>query len=209
MASRRPPSPDPAVLAGASDGEVAFHALNGHEAAARELVRRYERPVYNLIERLVRERAVAEELTQDAFLKIFRALHTFDPRLRLSAWILRIAHNTALDYLRRLRPPMVSLDAEPEEGTLRLDERLADERALLPDRLYERQQMVAAIDRALRTLRPEYRAVLVLRYQEGLDYDEIATIVERPLGTVKTFLHRARRALASALSAGPRGDEAG
>lgn len=200
MASRRPPATDPASLAGASDGEVAFHALNRNENAARELLRRYERPVFNLIERMVREAAVSEELTQDAFLKVFRKLHTFDPRRRLSAWILRIAHNTALDYLRRHRPLLVSLDAVVDEGETTLAERIADDRTPLPDRLLEQHHTAATVERALEALRPEYRAVLVLRYQEGLDYDEIADVLKKPVGTVKTFLHRARRALADGLA---------
>ena len=200
MAARRPPSSDPATLAGASDGEVAYHALGGSEAAAREIVRRYERPVFNLIDRLVRESPVSEELSQDAFLKVFRKLHTFDARQRLSAWILRIAHNTALDYLRRHRPVVLSFDApvDPERGAL-VDE-LPDD-GPLPDQLLDQSRRAAAMDRALDELRPEYRAVLVLRYQEGLDYEEIAGIVNRPVGTVKTFVHRARRALARAMGA--------
>src|SRR5918995_1269506 len=183
MAARRPASSDPATLAGASDGEVAYHALSGSEAAAREIVRRYERPVFNLIDRLVRESPVSEELTQDAFLKVFRKLHTFDARQRLSAWILRIAHNTAIDHLRRHRPVVLSLDAAvgPDRGAL-VDE-LPDDK-LLPDQLLDQSRTAAAVDRALDELRPEYRAVLVLRYQEGLDYEEIAGIVNRPIGTV-------------------------
>lgn len=173
--------------------------MRGSEAAAREIVRRYERPVFSLVDRLVREPAVSEELAQDTFLKIFRHLHTFDPRLRLSAWILRIAHHTAIDHLRRHHPALVSLDAEDERGGVALGERLADETSPLPDRLLEQHRTADALERALALLRPEYRAVIVLRYQEGLDYDEIAGIIDRPLGTVKTFLHRARRALAQAL----------
>jgi RNA polymerase sigma-70 factor (ECF subfamily) len=197
MAARRPPSSDPATLAGASDGEVAYHALGGSEAAAREIVRRYERPVFNLIERLVRESPVSEELTQDAFLKIFRKLHTFDPRQRLSAWILRIAHNTAIDHLRRHRPVVLSFDAAVDSERGVVDE-LRDSRPL-PDQLLDQSRTAAAVDRALDELRPEYRAVLVLRYHEGLDYEEIAEIVNRPIGTVKTFIHRARRSLARAM----------
>jgi RNA polymerase sigma-70 factor, ECF subfamily len=200
MASRRPPSSDPATLAGASDGEVAYHALGGNEAAAREIVRRYERPVFNLIDRLVRESAISEELTQDAFLKIFRKLHTFDARQRLSAWILRIAHNTAIDHLRRRRPTLLSIDAAMDSDRGALVDELRDEKPL-PDQLLDQSRTAAAVDRALDELRPEYRAVLVLRYQEGLDYAEIAEIVDRPIGTVKTFVHRARRALAVAVKA--------
>jgi RNA polymerase sigma-70 factor (ECF subfamily) len=196
--AERPLSPEQAGLAAASDGEIAFRALDGSDAAASELVRRYERPVFNLIDRLVQERAVAEELAQDTFLKVFRSLHTFDPRLRLSAWILRIAHNTALDYLRRRRPVMLSLDEAGDDGTLALVDRLPDPGAL-PDRVVEHRRTGEAIDRALDRLRPAYREVIVLRYQEGLDYEEIAAVTGRPVGTVKTFLHRARRELATAL----------
>jgi RNA polymerase sigma-70 factor (ECF subfamily) len=198
--AERPNSPEHASLAGATDGEIALRALGGSEAAARELVRRYERPVFNLIDRLVQERPVAEELAQDTFLKVFRGLHTFDPRLRLSAWILRIAHNTALDHLKRRRPMLVSLDERGDDDASSLAERVADPGAL-PDRLMEQHRTGAAVDAALDRLRPEYREVMVLRYQEGLEYEEIARVTGRPVGTIKTFVHRARRALAEALKA--------
>jgi RNA polymerase sigma-70 factor, ECF subfamily len=192
---------DPASLAGTSDADVAHHAARGNEAAARELVQRYERPVFNLIDRLVREPAVAEELTQDTFLKVFSKLHTFDVRQRFSAWILRVAHNTTIDYLRRHRPATVSLDFRPDEDAPSVGERLPDEHAIPPDEAFEQHRMAIAVDAALERLRPEYREVLVLRYQEGLDYEEIAQVIDRPLGTVKTFVHRARRMLALELAA--------
>jgi len=200
--AERPFSSEQARLAGASDGEIAFRALDGSEPAARELVRRYERPVFNLIERLVQDRPVAEELAQDAFLKVFRSLHTFDPRLRLSAWILRIAHNTALDHLKRRRPVLVSLDEREDEDASSLADRVADP-GPLPDRLLEQHRVGAILDAAVDRLRPAYREVIVLRYQEGLEYDEIARVTGRPIGTVKTFIHRARRALAEALKTPP------
>lgn len=200
--AERPFSSEQASLAGASDGEIAFRALDGSETAARELVRRYERPIFNLIERLVQDRPVAEELAQDAFLKVFRSLHTFDPRLRLSAWVLRIAHNTALDHLKRRRPVLVSLDEREDEDASTLADRVADP-GPLPDRLLEQHRVGAILDAAVDRLRPAYREVIVLRYQEGLEYDEIARVTGRPIGTVKTFIHRARRALAEALKTPP------
>jgi len=200
--AERPFSSEQASLAGASDGEIAVRALDGSETAARELVRRYERPVFNLIERLVQDRPVAEELAQDAFLKVFRSLHTFDPRLRLSAWILRIAHNTALDHLKRRRPVLISLDEREDDDASTLADRVADP-GLLPDRLLEQHRVGAIVDAAVDRLRPAYREVIVLRYQEGLEYEEIARVTGRPIGTVKTFIHRARRALAEALKTPP------
>lgn len=194
-----PPTFDEARLPSAPDAEVVLHALRGHEAAAREIVRRFARPVYNLVARMVRDTAAAEDLAQDTFLKIFRSLGTFDPRLRLSAWVLKIAHNTALDHLRRARVPLVALDAGDDESA-DLAGALEDLAAVWPDRAAERSQLAEAVDRALDDLRPEYRAALTLRYHEDLDYAEIAAILEIPLGTVKTYLHRGRLALARELA---------
>jgi RNA polymerase sigma-70 factor (ECF subfamily) len=193
------PTFDEARLPAATDAEIVLHALRGHEAAAREIVRRYQRPVYNLVSRIVRDPAAAEDLTQDTFLKIFRSLGTFDPRLRLSAWILKIGHNTALDHLRRARFQLLSLDEDAEDDRASADV-LEDLAAVWPDRAAERSHLAAAVDRALDEVRPEFRAALTLRYQEDLDYAEIAAILEVPVGTVKTFLHRGRLALARQLA---------
>ena len=187
-----------ADLAAAPDVQVVTQALTGHQHAAREIVRRFQRPVFNLIVRMVQDAGTAEDLAQEAFVKVFRSLHTFDVRLRLAAWVLKIAHNTTLDYLRRHRPHLVPLDAPgPDERTLA--DQLPDPAAVSPERTAERQQLRAALDAAIDRLRPEYRRVIVLRYHEDLDYAEIAEITGAPLGTVKTFLHRARQALACEL----------
>lgn len=191
----KPPPADRLTLAGAPDGTVVAEILRGNDAAAQELVRRFERPVYNLVARMVRDPGAAEDLTQDTFIKVFRSLHTFDANLRFSAWILKIAHNTAIDSLRRTRPGTVSLD--DQEG--HVAERLRDPLAISPERSATRQQLAEALDAAMERLRPEFSRVLVLRYQEDLDYGEIATVLDVPLGTVKTFLHRARQALAREL----------
>jgi RNA polymerase sigma-70 factor, ECF subfamily len=185
-----------AELAAAPDAQVVAQALEGRQAAAREIVRRYQRPVFNLIVRMVQDAAMAEDLAQEAFTKVFRSLHTFDVRLRFAAWILKIAHNTTVDHLRRHRPHLVPLDAPVPgvDGPFAADQ-LADTAAVSPERAAERAQLRAALDGAIDRLRPEYRRVVVLRYQEDLDYADIAEVMGVPLGTVKTFLHRARQAL--------------
>lgn len=200
MTRSRLVSPDPATLALEPDAQVVAYALAGSDLASREIVRRYERPVLNLVARLVQDRAAAEDLSQDTFLKVFRSLGGYDARWRFSAWILKIAHNTALDFLRRQRPYLVPLD-EPGSGDRpAVGERLADTRTEAPDAAVQRTTLAQAVDAAIDRLRPEYRQVLVLRYQEELEYDEISRVLELPLGTVKTFIHRARRALADALA---------
>jgi RNA polymerase sigma-70 factor, ECF subfamily len=183
------------------DAALTGRVLLGDDEAAREIVRRYERPVFNLIDRMVQDRAAAEDLAQDAFVKVFRSLHTFDTKLRFSAWILKIAHNTAIDHLRRMRPALLPLDAPGPEDEPPLADRLPDLRTASPERTAVRASLAAALDAALDRVRPEYRSAILLRYQEELEYDEIARVLDLPLGTVKTFLHRGRRALARELAA--------
>jgi RNA polymerase sigma-70 factor, ECF subfamily len=189
------------ALASALDAELVTLALDGHEPAAREIVRRYERPVFNLLVRTVRVRADAEDLAQDTFLKLFRSLARFDRRLRLSAWVLKIAHNTAIDYLRRRRPELLPLDAPLDSAGATFSDVLPDAATPTPHEIAERGSLAQALDAALDRVRPEYRTVLVLRHQEGLDYGDIAEVTGWPLGTVKTFLHRGRQALAGELAA--------
>jgi RNA polymerase sigma-70 factor, ECF subfamily len=189
------------TLAAEPDAALTGRALLGDADAWREIVRRYERPLFNLISRMVQDRTAAEDLAQDAFLKVFRSLHTFDARLRFPAWILKIAHNTAIDHLRRHRPALLPLDASGPDDEPPLAERLPDVHAASPEQAAERASLAAAVDAALDRLRPEFRAVILLRYHEELEYDEIARVLDVPLGTVKTFLHRGRRALARELAA--------
>ena len=187
-------------LSSLDDAAVVAAALAGRTEASEELVRRYERPIYGLIARMVRDEAQAEDLTQDTFVKMFRALGRFDPAMRFSSWLFRIAHNTAIDYLRQRRL-LVSTPIEDPDNESDPLASLPDPSAISPERSAQRAELAEAVDRALDRVRPDYRAVLVLRYQEGLEYQDIAEVLGAPLGTVKTFLHRARRDLARELAA--------
>jgi RNA polymerase sigma-70 factor (ECF subfamily) len=141
------------------------------------------------------DRALAEELAQDTFVKAYRNLAAFDTTRRLSSWLFRIAHNTALDALRRSRPRMVSLDATSEDGVETAEVPPAPPQA---DPV-ERRALGQAIEAALRTLRPEFRAAITLRYDENLSFAEIGHVLGVPEATARSHVHRARKELARVL----------
>ena len=172
--------------------------LAGSEEAFAEIVQRYQRPVFSVIVRMVRDAGLAEDLTQETFIKAFRALKSFDPKRKLSSWLFTIAHNTAIDHLRKKTPQTVPLEAE-DEGQDMLETLPATD-AETPERAAMSRELGLAFERELRAMRPEYAEILVLRFQEGLAYEEISEVTGLPIGTVKTHLFRARRQLAKRLA---------
>ena len=193
-----------------TDAQLVASALAGSQEAFRELVVRFERPVYSLIARMVQDSATAEDLAQEAFVKAYRSLRTYDASRKLSSWLFKIAHNTAIDHLRRHTLETVSLEApQDEEGRGGLAAVLSDDSAEDPAAAAERRDMARSLERAISRLRPEYREAVVLFYLEGASYQEICDATGLPLGTVKTNLHRARKELAAEMSALGWGAETG
>jgi RNA polymerase sigma-70 factor (ECF subfamily) len=183
-----------------ADEQLVARALGGSQAAYREIVRRYERPVFNLVARIVRDREVAEDLSQDAFVKAFTRLETYRPEQgKFSNWLFKIAHNTSLDHLRRGTLDTVPLEPREDDEGAGLHGVVADTRQTSPLEAAVAGDLAEAVDEALDRLRPEYREVIVLRAQEDRSYEEIADITGLPLGTVKTYIHRARKELAATL----------
>ncbi len=189
-----------------SDAELVASALTGSQEAFRDLVVRFERPVYTLVLRMVHDAATAEDLAQEVFLKAYRHLATYDPQRKFASWLFKIAHNTTIDHLRRADLDTVPLapmagEAAGEDGGGGLLAVLADTATESPGAAVERHAMARALERAIATLRPEYREAVMLRYVEGLSYQETCEALEVPMGTLKTNLHRARKLLAAAMSA--------
>ena len=182
----------------ATDQEVVAQARLGREAAYRELVRRYERPIFSLIYRMVRDRELAEDLSQETFVKAFHAFQSHPPERKFSAWILRIAHHTAIDYLRRKELTPLPLDDPPDvtpSGTLKLTAIQLSNRSESPTPGSDAREVAAALEQAIKRLRGKYRRCLMLRYVEERSYDDIAETLGLPLGTVKSHLHRGRKEL--------------
>ena len=185
------------------DRTLAAKAAQGSEKAFRELLRRYERPVFSLIYRMVRDRGLAEDLSQETFIRTFRAIGSYNPGYKFSSWIFKIAHNLTIDNLRRKRVDTVSIHGSPDAVTP--DEQARTSLALesateRPDAYVENLELGGQIEAAIGKLRPEYRAVTILRHVEGYSYQEIAEVLELPLGTVKTYIHRARLELKAELA---------
>jgi RNA polymerase sigma-70 factor (ECF subfamily) len=184
------------------DADVAALAKEGREPAFRELVRRYERPVFSLIFRMVRDREMAEDLAQDTFIKVLNNIDRYRPEFKLSSWLFKIANNVTIDHLRRRQLATVSLDGSPHAQTAAeaqatsLDVESRGQSAL---EAIESRELGSAIELAIGKLRPEYRSCILLRHVEGRSYEEIAATLDLPLGTVKTYIHRARHELREAL----------
>ncbi len=186
-----------------TDQEVVLLARGGREAAYRELVRRYERPVFALLYRMVRDRELAEDLAQETFIKALNAIESYRPEFKFSSWIFKIANNAAIDHLRRRELDTLSLDGSPHAETPEAMQATALQigaRQESPLDAVEARELGGAIEAAIGRLRPEYRSCILLRHVEGRAYEEIAEILNLPLGTVKTYIHRARNELRLSLA---------
>jgi RNA polymerase sigma-70 factor, ECF subfamily len=186
-----------------TDFDLVTFARSGSEKAYRELLDRYQRPVFSLVYRMVRDRELAEDLAQETFVKVFNHLDSYNPKYKFSSWIFKIASNLSIDTLRKKTPEMVSLDGSRNARTAdeieasRITVASKDES---PEELLEARELGREIETAIGQLRLEYRTAIVLRHVEGRPYEEIAEIMAIPLGTVKTYIHRARSELREMLA---------
>jgi len=181
-----------------SDQQVVVFAQEGREDAYRELIRRYERPVYSLIYRMVRDNETSEDLAQETFIKVLNNIDRYRPEFKFSSWLFKIANNITIDHLRRRQLDTISIEGAPDAVTgerMRATAIAVASGGESPLEELESREIGASIEEAIAKLRPEYRACIILRHVEDYSYDEIAEIVKLPLGTVKTYIHRARQEL--------------
>jgi len=181
-----------------ADGELVKTAIAGREASFEELVRRYQRPIAAYVYRMVGDYDSALDLTQEVFIKVYNSLARYRSEFKFSTWIYKIAHNAAIDHLRRyaVREQAVTsgFDTEgrdtPVEG-----------RRLTPEQESERSERRSEVEMVVEMLPCAYRELIVLRHSHDLSYDEIAEVTGLPLGTVKNRLFRAREAMRKRLRA--------
>src|SRR4051812_22643111 len=185
-------------LANLPDADVVALAQQGREDAYRELIKRYERPVFSLIYRMVRDKETAEDLSQETFIKVLNNIDRYRPGFKFSSWLFKIANNITIDHLRRRQVDTISIEGSPNAITAESARATAvtvTSGGESPLEELESREIGAEIEKAIAKLRPEYRACIILRHVEDYSYDEIAEIVKLPLGTVKTYIHRARQEL--------------
>lgn len=177
--------------ADATDEEIARRALEDKEAFGL-LIERYEAKLLRYCERLgVAIREDREDILQNAFVKAYKNLNSFDPTLAFSSWMYRIVHNETMSFFRfKHARPQVTLDEDGEALIIELRDPQADTAAVAELRLSRKE-----LEKALAELDPKYRDALVLRFFEERSYAEMSDILKLPIGTVSTLLHRAKRAL--------------
>lgn len=179
---------------------VAAH-LAGDSRAFQELVGRYRGRLLNFVHRMIGDRERAEDLVQEAFVRVYRHLHRFDPTKKFSTWIYTIASNLAKNELRnRSRSPLVyyqSLRPPGEEDQRPLQ---FEDVSTRPDDMYANRYLREMVDATVATLSPHHREVFVMRELEGRSYEEIAQLTHCHLGTVKSRLNRARHAFAERIA---------
>jgi RNA polymerase sigma-70 factor (ECF subfamily) len=155
--------------------------LRGEAQAVEALVSRFQAEVFGLCVRLLHHRHDAEDVSQEVFLRVFRSLRRWDPRRPLKPWIMGIAVNRCRTWLaqRARRPALVAYLHDTASRPA-------------PD---DAAELLAEIQAILAGLRPEYQSVFVLFHEQGMPYEDIAAALRRPVGTIKTWLHRARLAI--------------
>ncbi len=182
----------------ADEAEIIRRCLAGDERAHRELMRRYERPVFSVALRMLRQREDAEDVTQETFVRMFRALARYDPTRPFSSWLFTITSRLCIDLLRRrkIRPvPLVRQEAgSSEEETVDVPDTAPG-----PDVTAQHQEEERNVQDLIDSLPPHYRIVVLLRHQQDLAYEDIAEQLGLPLGTVQARIHRARALLAQRL----------
>jgi RNA polymerase sigma-70 factor, ECF subfamily len=168
--------------------------LKGDQNAFGEIVELYKDKVYQICYRMLGNAHEAEDIAQEAFIRAYTNIHTFDTSKKFSTWLYRIATNLSIDRIRKKKPDYF-LDAEVSgtDGLTMYSQLAADQK--LPEEEVESLELKAWVHKEILALPPKYRSAIVLKYIEELSLKEISEILDLPIGTVKTRIHRGREAL--------------
>jgi RNA polymerase sigma-70 factor (ECF subfamily) len=173
-----------------SDEELIESYKRGDDASFQTLMRRSLKPVFNFVYQYVRNTEEAEDVTQDTFFKAWKNIKKFKGDKKWKPWLFTIARNTALDYIKKRKSTPFSELNSNEEESIPFSETLEDSEPLA-DELFEQVQNVEELMATMDTLKPEYHSILMLHYHQELTFKEIATVMNKPMNTVKSWHRRA------------------
>ena len=176
-------------FASVADRDLVATAVRGVEGSFEELVRRYQRPISAYVYRMVGNYESALDLTQEIFIKVYSSLNRYRAEFKFSTWIYKIAHNAAVDHLRRTATREQSLVVGTEGDQFDLP---IESGRLSPEQESEQRERRVEIETVVRALPANYRELIILRHSQDLSYEEIVEVTGLPLGTVKNRLFRAR-----------------
>ena len=173
---------------------------SGDPKAYNELMKLYRDPIYFMLYEKVGDQELAKDLTIEALGKAFKKLHMYTPDYTFSTWLYTVARNNCIDYLRKHKLPTISidkmmLDEDGKRNTFDLKSKDPN-----PENVMIKKQRIAILRQIVDQLKPKYRDLVKLRYFKELSYEEIAQLLEIPLGTVKAQLHRSREQLFKIMS---------
>ena len=177
-----------------ANSELIKRAIEGDETAYRQLMENYRGAIFNLLYRMVQNKEETEDLVQEAFIKAFKALSSFNEEYAFSTWLYKIAINNCIDHMRkkRLKTYSINKPLRSKDGEL---EREFPDTSLSPDKELLHDERARLIETAIDELPDNYKIAIIMRHSEEKSYEEIAKFLDIPLGTVKARIFRAREML--------------
>jgi RNA polymerase sigma-70 factor (ECF subfamily) len=176
------------------DKNLIEKALSGDEKAYESLLNKYRNLVFSIMYKMVRNPQEAEDLTQEAFMKAFNSLESFNEEYAFSTWLMKIASNNCIDYLRKRKLKTYSIHDQIQYKDEKIEIELPDQEPT-PEKFILQTERKNMIEDAINELPERYRYVIILRHKEEKSYEEISEILNLPLGTVKAQIFRAREIL--------------
>lgn len=175
--------------AAAVDIRLVAEALSGSESSFEALVQKYQRPIVAYVFRMLGDYDASLDVTQEVFIKVYNSLDKYSSEYKFTTWLYRIAHNAAIDHVRRHSTNLQSIETESPDGTYELQ---IESPLPSPEKQREQSEWRTEIEAVIRCLPAAYRDLIILRHSQDLSYDEISDVTGLPLGTVKNRLFRAR-----------------
>ena len=181
------------------DSKLVEQVLAGDEKAFARLMSRYRDAIYYMVLKMIANKTDAEDITLEIFFKAFRSIDSYNPEYAFSTWLFKIAQNSTIDFIRKRKGNLISIDYDSEDESS-INEHLLQSPVLNPEETLIKEQEEILIQELIERMKPKYRKLIELRYFKEFAYEEIADELKLPLGTVKTQLFRAKAELGELLA---------